>query len=109
MQSNDKRQGKLAKAFTINAGSNGIEDILQNKISIYPNPSKGRVNISINNISVNNLKVEITNTNGQLIYSNNLNSSGIKQGIDLTGKAKGVYFIKISNPDFVKTKKIIIE
>jgi|AntAceMinimDraft_17_1070374.scaffolds.fasta_scaffold02278_2 hypothetical protein len=96
-----------------------IDDMQQyDAINVYPNPNEGLINIEFGTIYNEKINIEISNVNGQLLlkkqfnitdYYKNNNSDfiGIKQ-IDLSGYDKGVYFIKIYNTSFVKTKKITI-
>ncbi len=96
-----------------------INDISQyNVINIYPNPNNGLINIEFGNRYNEKINIEITDINGQILLkkqfnitdyykNNNSDKIGIKQ-IDMSGYNKGVYFIKIYNTSFVKTKKITI-
>ncbi|HOZ30559.1 MAG TPA: aryl-sulfate sulfotransferase [Bacteroidales bacterium] len=76
-----------------------IEDDLQSKISVYPNPNTGIFNI----YSESDFSFEVINTGGEVIYSGN--NSG---NIDLSYLSNGVYFIVIHSDNISKTEKIII-
>ncbi len=78
-----------------------INENMENKISIYPNPTRG--NITINGVFKMNMK--ITNTLGQTIFSK-MNSNN-NEVVDLNDFAKGVYFIELSDERNLIVKKII--
>ena len=75
---------------------------LNEKISIYPNPSNGKLFIS-NSGAVKSIKV--TNIIGKEIYSNNNFNNN---SIDLINFNNGVYFINLSTEKGTITKKIIL-
>ncbi|MBF4483817.1 LamG-like jellyroll fold domain-containing protein [Flavobacterium sp. CSZ] len=83
----------------------GLEDNTFDKVVIYPNPTKGELNI--NNIALE--KATVYNSLGQLIKSFTLNSSNTANTINLSGLPKGVYYVYLINQDSASVKKIIIE
>ncbi len=85
----------------------GIEQPIKNNLSVYPNPSSGLVHIMLAE-SATNAKVEVFNSNGQLILSKNINHA-IQTTLDLTNHAKGLYVIKIQSGDNVLMNKVVIE
>ena len=60
-----------------------------------------------NILNTQNKLIEITALNGSLIYINK--SINKQETIDLTAFAKGVYFVKVTDTETVKVKKIIKE
>ena len=81
------------------------ESELNNSISIYPNPSNGEFNISINNPSISNANLEVFDVYGRLVYSKNVNSK--MNSINLSEFSSGVYTVKISANSQVSIKRII--
>lgn len=61
---------------------------------IFPNPSKGNLNIRIYRGKSQNHSVEITNTLGQIVYMSNIKR---KDYLSIHFLDRGVYFITISN------------
>lgn len=45
-----------------------IEDLLNDEINIYPNPTDGLITIEINNSVLQDILIEITSINGQVVY-----------------------------------------
>jgi PKD repeat protein len=64
----------------------------ESKISIFPNPTSGKVNIS----GIANADVKVYNTTGEVIFNINIMKSG---QIDLSGFENGIYFINIKTDD----------
>ena len=81
------------------------ESELNNSISIYPNPSTGEFNISINNPSISNANLEVFDVYGRLVYSKNVSSK--MNSINLSEFSSGVYTVKISANSQVSIKRII--
>ena len=72
---------------------------------IYPNPNTGKFMLLADNLE-KNTSVQIYTAGGKLIYNAPLNEP--KQSIDLSGRAKGVYFVKIASKNRIYHTKIII-
>ena len=68
-------------------------------VSIYPNPAKDILSVSLNEVHSTDLKYSIVNMNGQQVLSGNLDAKGKTDSqIALPGNiATGIYFISISN------------
>lgn len=77
----------------LSIGSYFVEDI-----SIYPNPSTGRIIIKANNLN----QVDIYNISGTLLKSSENNE------IDLSKFSKGIYLIKIMTNKGITLKKIVL-
>ncbi len=83
----------------------GLEDSEFNKAIIYPNPTKGEINIL--NISLE--KATVYNVLGQLVKRFVLDSANTNNTINLSGLPKGVYFVYLINQDAASVKKVIVE
>lgn len=85
---------------------------IENEASLkfYPNPTKGLINIEIDNLMNEYINVEIINYNGQIIYKKQFgNRIGlIHDIIDLTDKSKGIYFIRFQSGKTILTEKIVL-
>ncbi len=81
--------------------STNIQILKQNGISIYPNPTSGKINFEFLNNNIQQIK--IINLAGKTV----INKIKIqpKETIDLSNLAKGIYIISIkTNKDILKTK-----
>lgn len=85
-------------------GTMNVNDLTTQALNIYPNPSNGIFNVSLEKEST----IEIFDTTGKLIHKVRGNS-GINS-INLTGK-KGIYIVKVTDESSRKatTKKLIIK
>ncbi len=90
----------------------GIEDQNGNTLSysIYPNPTKGMITVEINGVS-SKLELQITNLQGEVIRTESLSNDkqSYSTDIDLSNYAKGIYFVKIINNNFVKVVKVVLQ
>jgi hypothetical protein len=81
------------------------------RLKVYPNPSDGKISVSFKAASKGDVKISITDSNGKEVYTESLkNFEGeYFQQVDITGKGKGSYYIKITSGDDAITKKILVE
>jgi len=85
----------------------GINFIENNEIiNVYPNPTHGMINIHCSQTISTAYIFEITNLQGNILFKTSILQKN--QQINLNTFAKGIYFIKIKNKTFYKTKKLII-
>ena len=76
------------------------------QLSIYPNPSNGKILISGGNKLT---KLEIHNTTGVTVYAtSNFEGNNAKQ-IDISNFPVGIYFVKVSDKENIYSKKILIK
>lgn len=83
----------------------GLEDSVFSKATLYPNPTKGEVNI--NNVSLE--KATVYNSLGQLVKTFVFNKGETSNTINLSGLPRGVYFVYLISGDAASAKKIIVE
>jgi len=84
---------------------NEITDV--NNLSIYPNPTREKINIYFtpkNKLAL--INVNIFSILGKLVYSENTDEN--IQSIDVSNYKKGVYFLEIKGQDFIKIEKIVV-
>ncbi len=83
-------------------------DVLLSKSLIYPNPSRGIINI-ISGKSLEKADIEIYNISGSLVKFKILNKSANELKINLSQNKPGMYFIKINKQNSIIIKKLIIK
>lgn len=89
----------------------GIHDQdLNASISVFPNPTTGMVNVLVNGVE-KQLDMSVLNVHGQTILSETWNQilSGSSRQIDMTGFAKGVYYIRFTNNSKTLVQKIVLQ
>ncbi|MFC2101869.1 T9SS type A sorting domain-containing protein [Bacteroidota bacterium] len=81
-----------------------------NSIRVYPNPTSGMVNISIDRLNGNAI-LQLVNTQGQTVLSEQISGSTgtVTTQFNLTTLTKGVYFLKVTTHDAAIVKKIVKE
>ncbi len=77
-----------------------------NSIAVYPNPASSTITISGNNLSLNN--VEMTDMNGRVVKTSNLNGVG-ESHIEISDLASGMYLLKINSNEGIVTRKLVKE
>lgn len=96
----------------VNIKITGKEDIENNPdISVYPNPSEGRIWIDLNAINEGELDLRLLNIHGQEIVAEKIRHSGSGSFIekDLSFLKSGLYILKISNGKKIWIEKILIQ
>lgn len=83
------------------------EEIQSHQITIYPNPTKGLLNVKIAGLDKINGQISIYNMGGRLINQSDLSSSN--QTFDLSDQPNGIYIMQIKLEDKVSSWKIIKE
>jgi len=104
------------KYSVVNITKGEIENI-EEIISVYPNPSTGKITIEKLSGFGNLTGLEITDITGKTVFHSNdteLARMGIinqesKMIIDLSMLEKGVYFLSFNGKDFKEVKKIVIK
>ena len=76
-------------------------------ISVYPNPTNGIIHLETNS-SMDNFNLVLFNMNGNILYQQKVsgNKNSYQKEIDLSGFAKGVYFLQLSNASERYIKKV---
>ncbi|MGB0390609.1 MAG: T9SS type A sorting domain-containing protein [Salibacteraceae bacterium] len=80
-------------------------------IALYPNPTKGDLNVDLKGYLGQIVEIEVLTTNGQLVKKKIIdsnNQSELNAQIDLNDVAQGLYFVKISTGDETKIERITI-
>ncbi len=109
---NDNGQYGFLARYMINVdAASGVEEVTTNDVNVYPNPTDGLTNISVNLLNEAHVNVAIYNVYGQMIQV--LNDSQMSQGKnDLTFNAanlsSGIYFVKVSIGNETYTKKVTV-
>ncbi|HAW53320.1 MAG TPA: hypothetical protein DCX54_13490, partial [Flavobacteriales bacterium] len=93
-------------------GTVGInEGNLSDAISLIPNPVSDRLTVQFNNFSGDRINVEMTNVQGQTVYSNqfvDINGNGNRE-INVSSLNKGMYIVKFTTENEVIAKQIIVQ
>ena len=85
----------------------------ENQISglvMYPNPTDGVVNLTIQDAGFGDMSVKVINALGQMVWQQNNISPTSDRALtmDLSGLNTGIYFVKISIDGNSMTKKLVV-
>lgn len=105
--SNSRSDG--VEAFDVPAGCElGIGDNgdLKNSFMIYPNPSRGDINIQ-STFDVGEANISIFDMNGRKVFDQKVEMSH-KANVNASGLNAGIYLIKIDGGGYTHTSKLVI-
>jgi uncharacterized repeat protein (TIGR03803 family) len=86
------------------ATETGINSVASNKeVNLYPNPNKGEFTLEVNNTETasgktttrDNVRLEVYNTVGQMIHSENIESNIKESTVNMGSQPAGVYMYKV--------------
>jgi PKD repeat protein len=91
----------------------GVNENLNLGISykIFPNPNHGESTLSIVTDENSELKIDITDVVGKIVYQQKVQAKGRQQtdtSIDISAFGKGIYMLHLSNEKGSTTEKIIV-
>lgn len=81
----------------------GVDDLIQETISLYPNPTNGIVNIE----NAEGFQMEVYNILGKAILSKA--NIAKQETIDLTNLTSGVYYVKLQKENTTEIKKVVVK
>jgi PKD repeat protein len=99
----------MTRANYIHVGASGIESNTENSLSIYPNPTKGLIHISLGNMGNSNVEISVYNYIGAFVKNvkvQNIVDNNIT--IDLSDQSQGIYYISVKSEDQIITRKITL-
>ncbi|MDG1477304.1 MAG: T9SS type A sorting domain-containing protein [Vicingaceae bacterium] len=95
----------IAIDYRTPVGMNNLETTVDQEFSIYPNPAKENISLSLRN-SINTLQV--IDVAGRILISKNNLSHGVHT-IRINELNEGIYFVRTSNENEIKVKRLIIQ
>ena len=100
----------LEKTITVSGSTDILQQNVQKKFNIYPNPVRLTGNISISGNLKKNDKIILTSINGNKIFEKVIlnDIENISLHLQQNNIIEGVYIIRIISNDNIQTKKIII-
>lgn len=82
---------------------------LDGTVVIQPNPNEGRFTFSFVSATASDIRIEVLNTLGQAVYTNNLRGfeGSYRKDMDLTTMSDGIYYLKITRDEQSSVHKIV--
>ncbi len=85
-------------------------DNLSSQLVVFPNPNKGKFNVSLNQSTGNNINISVYDVRGRLVYNKQYkNSFNFNEIINLKTIQSGLYLLKVFTENGQANKKILIE
>jgi hypothetical protein len=86
------------------------ENAISGSLEIYPNPTTASLNVNFISVSNADASIDIITLTGEKVYSmmQQANNGTFRSVIDVSGFAKGVYFVRIGTNDESVIRKIVI-
>lgn len=84
------------------------EATIKNAFSIFPNPAKNIVNISVKEI-LNDATIKITDVTGKTVLLINNTNASSRFTIPVSGLSGGIYFVQLLSNNKSSTQKLIIK
>jgi hypothetical protein len=88
--------------YTISSVS--IPKIIESKFNVFPNPTKGQLNILVKE----NANVQLLNLSGKEVLLETSASANVKHEMNVETLSSGVYILKVSNVHFNSTERVVI-
>ena len=85
-------------------GLNAVEDNV--KVSLQPNPANAQAKLAIEGVN-GEVNFSLIDMSGRVISSEVINANEVKT-INVSGLAKGTYFVRLTNSNFSKVEKLIV-
>lgn len=93
----------LSVAVSVKSGATGFQSISVSVISIFPNPTDGKITITGLN---SNAEIAIFDSKGRSIHLEIASSTNIQ--LDLSWVREGIYYIRITSHDGLLIEKIVV-
>lgn len=78
-----------------------------NEVVVYPNPTNNHINVEFNQAPKNNVELELVNMVGKTVYQSETRKN--IERIDMSGFAKGVYLLRMTNKEQTSVKRIVLQ
>jgi hypothetical protein len=81
----------------------------EKSVAVYPNPSNGRISLTLTGFKGKRTELRVMNVIGNVIHREILNDNETtKKDLDLSKLTSGLYYIKLQTDDYSEIRKIII-
>jgi PKD repeat protein len=79
-------------------------------VSVYPNPSNGKVSVDVSAIDANTADIQVLDVLGHILYSKTevIVDGALHHELNIENSANGLYFLKVSAGSKTVSKKILI-
>ena len=86
----------------------GIENTLADLISVFPNPTRGKLFIDLTAVSENIINLTILGSNGTVVANLEPDTTTRFLNLDLAGYPEGIYIIRVFTDNKILTEKVFL-
>jgi hypothetical protein len=94
------------KKLTVNATSTNVEEIVENKFNLFPNPASTELNVAFEN-TVENAVVRVVDVQGRVMINEVINNVDFHQ-VNVADLTNGIYMVVINADGKTTTEKISV-
>jgi len=94
---------------SIKPKATAVNDVAHTMFRLYPNPTKGQVNISWKEPLKGDAHITVTDLAGRVVYNTEVAGAGSSTSIQLNHLNPGIYFIKINTMNGQHTEKMLLQ
>ncbi len=87
----------------------GIDNTTANEITVYPNPTSGKVSLSTPISQSAITSISVFNMTGKEVLNRQFSAGNSERQFDLSAQPKGIYIVLIQAGENIYRKKIIVE
>lgn len=87
----------------------GIAELGVQPVKLFPVPSNGKVNVSLEGFKSSSVEVTITDIQGKLVQKYSTTSRGNQLELNLSSQPNGTYFVQLTSGEQSVTRKVEIE
>jgi hypothetical protein len=89
--------------------TNGIKEPVSKNFRLTPNPTSGKVSLVSENTLNKPAELTILSLAGQILETNKISAGTTQMALDLSGKPKGIYLVKLTSAEVSTTQKLILQ
>lgn len=86
----------------------GMEELSSEAIKVFPNPSNGLFNVSLNGSFEGEFTAKVMDLSGREVYSNSIENKNMF-AIDLSNSSSGTYIVQLASDKVLVTKRIVVK
>jgi hypothetical protein len=95
---------------TVTTGNVGLEGLWLDEVKLFPNPTTGKLWVSIEGMSLGETRFSLSNAHGQLLRNEawGFVGDGTRKTVDLSELPEGIYYLELKSPAHRLLKKIVL-
>ncbi len=100
--------------YLLNLSWEGVSDVanndLETNLNVFPNPANDQYNVVFTSAVVTNLILELADISGQIVYRKEMKAAyNFNEVINTSQLSKGLYFLKATTSQSLKTTRLLLQ